>query len=82
MGARTRWITTSLTAAVTVGVVVAMADVELTDVDSTGEAAGAFVAAFRDAWVAEQSMAAPEPIEGSVTEPVRTPARLKIRVSG
>lgn len=82
MGARTRLITTSLTAAVTVGVVVAMADVELTDVDSTGEAAGAFAAAFGDAWVAEQSMAAPEPINGSVTEPVRTPARLKIQVSG
>ncbi|MBT5852172.1 MAG: hypothetical protein HOH36_17215 [Acidimicrobiaceae bacterium] len=82
MGARARLITTSLTAAVTVSAVVVMADVESTDVDPLGEAAGGLAASFGDAWVAEESMAAPEPVEGSITEPVRVPARLKIRVSG
>jgi hypothetical protein len=75
-------ITTSLTAAVTVSAVVVMADVESADVDPLGEAAGGIAASFGDAWVAEESMAAPEPIEGHVDEPVRATARLKIRVSG
>jgi hypothetical protein len=82
MGARARLITTSLTAAMTVSAVVVMADVESTDVDPLGDAAGGLAASFGDAWAAEDSMAAPEPVEGSVTEPVRVPARLKIRVSG
>jgi len=82
MGARARLITTSLTAAVTVSAVVVMADVESTDVDPLGDAAGGIAASFGDAWVAEESMAAPEPNEGHVDEPVRAPARLRIRVSG
>ena len=82
MGARARLITTSLTAAVTVSAVVAMADVESADVDPVGEAAGVLAAWRGDAWAAEQSMSAPEPIEGDVDEPVRAPARLRIRVSG
>lgn len=81
MGTRARLITTSLTAAVTVGSVAAMADAESSSTDPTGEVAGALVAAFGDAWVAEGALAAPDPVS-TEDEPVRVPARIRVRVSG
>ena len=83
MGARARLITTSLTAAATVGTVAATADAESGDVDPTGRAAGALAAAVGDVWETSEEMAAPDAeAVDPVDEPVRIPARLRIRVSG
>ena len=81
MGTRARLITTSLTAAVTVGSVAAMADAESSTIVPTGEVAGALVADFGDAWVADETLATPDPVTIE-NEPIRIPARIRVRVSG
>jgi hypothetical protein len=81
MGTSARLIATSLTAAVTVGSVAAMADAESSGAESTGQVAGALASAVGDAWAADEMLAAPEPVDIE-DEPVRSPARVRVRVSG
>ncbi len=82
MAARARLITTSLTAAVTVGSVAAMAATEPATV-APATVAGSLAATVGDAWDATESMAAPDVVAATDSdEPVRTPARLRVRVSG
>ncbi len=81
MGTRARLMSTSLTAAVVVGSVAAMAEAESPSVDSTGEVAGALAAAVGDAWAVDKMLASPGPIAAE-DEPVRSPAGIRVRVSG